>query len=86
MAAWAAVMKGSLRTASAARCRPTGLVLASAPVLAAAQQAMAMFMDSHERPQDPRFTGSVAETRKKYHDEPTSMYGLTANGHVLGGR
>lgn len=47
---------------------------------------VAMFMDSHERPQDPRFTGSVAETRKKYHDEPTSMYGLTVNGHVLGGR
>lgn len=47
---------------------------------------VALFMDSHERPQDPRFTGSVAETRKKYHDEPTSMYGMTVNGHVLGGR
>lgn len=47
---------------------------------------VAMFMDSHERPQDPRFTGSVAATRKKYHDEPTSMYGMTVNGHVLGGR
>jgi thiosulfate dehydrogenase len=47
---------------------------------------VAMFMDSHERPQDPRFTGSVAETRKKYHDEPTSMYGMTVNGKVLGGK
>ena len=47
---------------------------------------LALFMDSHERPQDPRFTGSVAETRKKYHDEPTSMYGLSVSGHVLGGR
>lgn len=47
---------------------------------------LAMFMDSHERPQDPRFSGSVAETRKKYHDEPTSMYGMTVNGRVLGGK
>lgn len=46
----------------------------------------AIFMDSHERPQDPRFKGSVAEIRKLYHDEPTSMYGKTVNGHVLGGK
>lgn len=47
---------------------------------------VAMFMNTHERPQDPRFTGSVDETRKKYHNEPTSMYGKTVNGHVLGGQ
>jgi thiosulfate dehydrogenase len=47
---------------------------------------VATFMDSQERPQDPRFSGSVAETRKKYHDEPTSMYGKTVNGRVLGAR
>lgn len=47
---------------------------------------VAMFMDSHERPQDPRFTGSVDATRKQFHDEPTSMYGKTVNGHVLGGK
>lgn len=47
---------------------------------------VAMFMDSHERPQDPRFAGTVEQTRKKYHDEPTSMYGRTVNGHVLGGK
>lgn len=47
---------------------------------------VATFMDSHERPQDPRFQGSVAETRKKYHDDPTSMYGMTVGGHVLGGK
>lgn len=47
---------------------------------------VAMFMDSHERPQDPRFKGSVAETRKKYHDSEDSMYGRTVNGRVLGGR
>jgi thiosulfate dehydrogenase len=45
---------------------------------------VALFMNSHERPQDPRFKGSVAETRKKYHDTEDSMYGMTVNGHVLG--
>ena len=52
------------------------------------QQAwgVATYMDSHERPQDPRFKGSVADIRKQYHDEPTSMYGRTVNGHVLGGK
>lgn len=50
------------------------------------QQAwdVAMFMDSHERPQDPRFDGNVASTRAKYHDSPYSMYGMTVNGQVLG--
>lgn len=50
------------------------------------QQAwdVATFMDSHERPQDPRFAGSVEATRAKYHDSPNSMYGKTVNGHVLG--
>ena len=45
---------------------------------------VAMFMDSHERPQDPRFAGSVEATRKKYHDSADSMYGRTVNGKVLG--
>ncbi len=50
------------------------------------QQAwdVAAFMNSHERPQDPRFTGSVATTRAKYHDTPHSMYGKTINGYLLG--
>ncbi|MGA9865654.1 MAG: c-type cytochrome [Acetobacteraceae bacterium] len=50
------------------------------------QQAwdVALFIDSQERPQDPRFTGSVAETRAKFHDSPSSMYGREVNGHVLG--
>lgn len=47
---------------------------------------VAMFMNSHERPQDPRFTKSVAETRKKYHDTNDSLYGTTVNGHVLGSK
>lgn len=50
------------------------------------QQAwdVAMYMDSHERPQDPRFAGSVAQTRKKYHGSKWSLYGKTVHGHVLG--
>ena len=45
---------------------------------------VAKFMDSHERPQDPRFKGSVGETRKKYHDAPMSLYGTEVHGQVLG--
>ena len=50
------------------------------------QQAwdVATFMDSHERPQDPRFVGSVEATRAKFHDSAYSMYGQTVNGQVLG--
>lgn len=46
---------------------------------------VAAFVDSHPRPQDPRFTGSTDETRKRFHDNPQSMYGLTVNGVRLGG-
>ena len=45
---------------------------------------LATFIDSQERPQDPRFSSSVADTRKKYHDSPMSMYGQSVNGVVLG--
>ncbi|MBV8614604.1 MAG: c-type cytochrome, partial [Acetobacteraceae bacterium] len=45
---------------------------------------VALFVDSHERPQDPRFTGSVEETRRRFHDSPWSMYGRIVAGHVLG--
>jgi len=45
---------------------------------------VAIYMNSHERPQDPRFNGSVAGTRKKYHDSPLSLYGTEVHGHVLG--
>ena len=45
---------------------------------------VALFLDSHERPQDPRFTGDVAETRKRFHDTPMSMYGLRVDGVLLG--
>jgi thiosulfate dehydrogenase len=45
---------------------------------------VALFMDSHERPQDPRFADSVEATRKKFHDAPDSMYGRVVDGHLLG--
>ena len=45
---------------------------------------VAYFMDSHERPQDPRFTGSIADTRKRFHDSPDSLYGVEVNGKLLG--
>ena len=45
---------------------------------------VATYIDSQERPQDPRFNGSVAETRKQFHDSAMSMYGLTVNGTTLG--
>jgi len=45
---------------------------------------VAMYMDAHERPQDPRFDGSVGETRRKYHDTPMSLYGTEVQGHLLG--
>lgn len=51
-----------------------------------AQQAwdVAYYVDGHERPQDPRFTGSVAVTRKRFHDSRWSLYGTVVNGHLLG--
>jgi thiosulfate dehydrogenase len=45
---------------------------------------VALFIDSQERPQDPRFKGSVAATRTQYHDSDDDMYGRTVNGHFLG--
>ena len=50
------------------------------------QQAwdVAMFMNAQERPQDPRFRGDVAATRKQFHDDPNSLYGLEVDGRLLG--
>jgi thiosulfate dehydrogenase len=45
---------------------------------------VATYIDSQERPQDPRFTGSVAETRKAHHDSDLDMYGQIVNGLRLG--
>lgn len=50
------------------------------------QQAwdVALYMNSHERPQDPRYTGSVQGTRNDFHATEDSMYGLEVAGRVLG--
>ncbi|WP_370678387.1 c-type cytochrome [Comamonas sp. GB3 AK4-5] len=45
---------------------------------------VATFINSFERPQDPRFNGSIAKTREIFHDSPNSMYGLEVNGKLLG--
>jgi thiosulfate dehydrogenase len=45
---------------------------------------VAMYMDAHERPQDPRYKGNLSETRKQYHDTPMSLYGTTVEGRLLG--
>lgn len=45
---------------------------------------VAYFMNAHERPQDPRFNGSLQETQKKFHDSASDLYGQTVNGKVLG--
>lgn len=45
---------------------------------------VAAYIDSQERPQDPRFTGSVEETRMQYHNTPMSMYGKVVDGQTLG--
>lgn len=47
---------------------------------------VALYMNGHERPQDPRFSGDVAETRKRFHDDPNSPYGTEVNGHLLGSK
>ncbi len=45
---------------------------------------VAYYMNAQERPQDPRYNGSVEETRKKYHDEAGDLYGQEINGIILG--
>lgn len=44
---------------------------------------VATFVMSHERPQDPRFKGSLEETKKEFHNE-NCKYGETVDGKVLG--
>lgn len=45
---------------------------------------VAAYVDSRERPQDPRFAGDVAATRKAHHDSPMDLYGTTVDGILLG--
>lgn len=42
------------------------------------------YINSQERPQDPRFTRDVATTRAQFHNSPHSLYGTTVNGKLLG--
>lgn len=46
---------------------------------------VAFYVNSHERPQDPRYTGNVEETKKLYHDHDCE-YGdkSPATGEILG--
>lgn len=51
------------------------------------QQAwdLALFINSHERPQDPRYTGDAQETREKYANfHNWTRYGTEFNGRILG--
>jgi len=75
-----------LRCVAAIHGEATASVLDDAQYQAHDQQAwdVATFMDSQERPHDPRFAGSVEATRAKYYDSPNSMYGEKINGRVLG--
>lgn len=45
---------------------------------------IAAFVDSHERPRDPRQTGSVAENARLNFDGQATFYGKQVNGTVLG--
>ncbi|EIZ84840.1 MAG: cytochrome C [Cupriavidus sp.] len=45
---------------------------------------VAAYIDSRERPQDPRFTGDLAATRAAHHDSPYDFYGQTVDGVTLG--
>lgn len=45
---------------------------------------VAAFIDSHERPKDPRQTGTIAEAAKQYHSDEETFYGKSVNGQLLG--
>ncbi|MDK9739499.1 c-type cytochrome [Vibrio sp. D404a] len=44
---------------------------------------VAAYINSHERPQDPRYKGDLEANAQKYHDHQ-GYYGKEVNGHVLG--
>ncbi|MEF1192764.1 cytochrome C, partial [Vibrio parahaemolyticus] len=44
---------------------------------------VAAYINSHERPQDPRFKGSVTANAEKYHQHQ-GYYGKTLNGKQIG--
>jgi thiosulfate dehydrogenase len=45
----------------------------------------AYFINAHERPQDPRYTGDARETRERYLNfHKSTLYGTKVNGKLLG--
>ncbi len=44
---------------------------------------VAAYINSHERPQDPRLNGSVTANAEKYHQHQ-GYYGKTLNGKLMG--
>jgi thiosulfate dehydrogenase len=46
---------------------------------------VAAFVNSHERPQDPRFDGDVEQTRAKFHNHQ-GYYGKTVEGKIIGSK
>jgi thiosulfate dehydrogenase len=47
---------------------------------------VAAYVNSHERPQDPRFTGDLRETAERFHKSRFSLYGKAEgpDGSLLG--
>lgn len=45
---------------------------------------VAMFMNSHERPQDPRWNNDVSTTRSKAHAHADCLYGIGVDNKILG--
>jgi thiosulfate dehydrogenase len=45
---------------------------------------VAAYIDSHERPKDPRQTGTIEEARVKFHKDEKSYYGKEVRGKILG--
>jgi thiosulfate dehydrogenase len=45
---------------------------------------VAAYINGHERPKDPRQTGTIEEARAKFHKGEKSYYGKELNGQVIG--
>lgn len=45
---------------------------------------VAAYLDSHERPKDPRQTGTVEEARVEFHKDEESFYGKQVRGKIIG--
>lgn len=45
---------------------------------------VAAYINSHERPKDPRQTGTIEEARARFHKKEKSYYGKEVNGTILG--